>query len=181
MGMKPKIGLNVKSTDRLKAQLDKLQTQPKLEIVFAKRTSKQEIRRAEKELGIAFPNAYTDFVNTHGTFHFRALNDLGRHVGGTFNELLDPEGIVCSTREWKKMLLSEIETGGEISTEVLENFVVFFHDGACNVAGFCPAKTLRGNMAVFMMYHDCLYSEFPAPALTFEKFLDTEFKAMLED
>jgi cell wall assembly regulator SMI1 len=177
MGMKARtVGAKVKSTSRLKAQLDKLGARPDLQIVFAKAISKGEIRRAEKELGISLPDAYTDFVHTHGPLHFRGLNEEGRHVGSEFNELLSPEAMVSATREWKKLLLSENKSGGEIAPEVIENFVVFFHDGACNVAVFCPAKTLQGKTAVYMVYHDSLYVEWPSPSLTFETFLREAFK-----
>jgi cell wall assembly regulator SMI1 len=178
MGMKARIASGLTSTIRLKAQLEKLQTYPSLELVASKRVSKQDIRKAEKELGISLPHAYTDFVNTHGSFHFRQRSDTGRHIGGSFNELLTPEQIVRATQDWTKLLHAEVKSGSEIAPEVLENFVVFFHDGACNVAIFCPAKTLQGEMAVYMVYHDDLFCEWPPPSQTFEKFLSQELKEM---
>lgn len=172
------------STARLKSKLDKLQAHfgkdANTRIVFSKRITKKEIRSAEKALSIAFPESYTDFVNTHGTFYFSTVDDRGREIGNRFNELMEPSQIVTETHGWMEELRHHNRTGSEIADEVIENFVVFFHHGACDIAVFCPAKKFRREMAVYDVDHDDMPVEWEAPSQKFETFLSGVIEMALE-
>jgi len=137
-------------------------------IVFSTPVTKKEIRNAEKSLRISFPDAYVAFLNAHGSFYCTRIDERGKEVGNRFYELLSPNVVVRETIGWKKELASD----EDIEQEVVDNFVVFYHEGSCNVSVFCPARKLAGELAVYIIDHEERPLKWDPPTHTFETFIE---------